>query len=310
MNALRHRENNDDKRMELTEHLGELRTRLIRSIWYLVIGAVVAYQFFPFLYGLLYKPLEKEVAVLNHSRIQKELHAQDKDGDPFLLLPVALTDPPTKDDYVRLEKALIWLREHPTLTPLTSVVFHNFYEPFTVRITISVLFGFILVLPLVVWELAQFIMPALTLQERKPLRVLVPLSSFLLISGVAVAYATMFYAMGWFLGYLDDFPQGAVLMQDPNDYVIFLVKMMAAFGIAFQLPVVLMAFAYTGLVTSKGLIKNWRWGVLIAFLGGVLTPANDPMSWILMVVPLLILYFGSVFLVKYVERLKAKARPV
>ena len=71
-----------------------------------------------------------------------------------------------------------------------------------------------------------------------------------------------------------------------------------------------MGGAFMGLVTSKGLIKNWRWGVMIAFLGGLFTPANDPMSWLLMCGPLLLLYFGSIILVKMVEKSRAKQQPV
>jgi sec-independent protein translocase protein TatC len=52
---------NDEKRMELTEHLAELRTRIIRSLWYLLVGAILAYQFFSPLYGFLYRPLEREM---------------------------------------------------------------------------------------------------------------------------------------------------------------------------------------------------------------------------------------------------------
>jgi len=301
-----------EKRMELTEHLSELRSRIIRSLWYLVIGAIIAYNCFQPLYGLLYRPLEKEITRLNKIQIQKQIDAQGKQaGDlkaEVFVLPHATHDPPTKEEFNQLADAVDWIRRHPVATPLMSIVFKNFHEPFMVRLTIGVIAGFILVLPLVVWELVMFIAPALTPQEKKPLRLLVPLSIFLIICGIAVAYATMFYAMGWFLSYLDDFPQPAVLMQDPNDYVMFFIKMMAAFAIAFQLPVILMGGAFLGFVTSKGLTKHWRWGVIIAFLGGLLTPANDPMSWILMVVPLLILYFGSIGLVKWVEM--ARPKPV
>ena len=302
-----------EKRMELTEHLGELRTRIIRSLWYLALGAVIAYQFFGPLYGVLYRPLEKEMVRLNQVRIEKQIGEQgDLAGKlkaDILIIPHATHNPPTQEEFNRLADAVDWIRKHPVATPLMSIVFKNFHEPFLVRLTVSILAGFILVMPFVVWELAMFISPALTPQEKRPLRMLVPLSVFLMAGGIALAYTTMFYAMGWFLSYLDDFPQPAVLMQDPNDYVIFLVKMMAAFAIAFQLPVVLMGGAFMGFVTSKGLVKHWRWGIIIAFLGGLLTPANDPMSWALMVIPLLLLYFGSIALVKYVEKLKARQKP-
>jgi sec-independent protein translocase protein TatC len=303
-----------DKRMELTEHLGELRGHIIKSIWYLILGAIIAYQFFGPIYGFLYRPLKKEMTLLNHERTLKEIKQQIEEAPealrPYLLNPpLATHDPPTKAEFNHLVDVMEWERQHPLQTPMMSQVFHTFYDPFMVQLKVSMLLGFILVMPLIVWEFTKFILPALTPQERKPLRMLVPLSAFLLACGIVIAYITMFFAMHWFLGYLDNFPQPAILMQDPNDYVIFMLKMMAAFGVAFQLPVVLMGLAYTGLVTSKGLIKQWRYGLVISVLGGVFTPANDPMSWALMVFPLLALYFGSYFLVRHVERIKARSKP-
>jgi len=301
----------DDKRMELTEHLGELRTHIIRSLWYLVIGAVVCYNLFAPLYGAMYKPLEHELSKRILEQSKKNVRHEgkpDANGD-VLILPTAQHDPPTRAEFQQLVDAVEWVYEHPAARPYMGIVFQNFYEPFTVKVTIGVIFGFILTSPLVVREFALFLLPALTPAERKPLKALVPLSVFLLICGITVAYFTMFFAMGWFLSYLDDFPKGATLMQNPNDYILFFVKMMAAFGIAFQLPVVLMGGAFMGIITSKGLIKNWRWGVMIAFLGGLLTPSNDLMSWALMCGPLLILYFGSILLVKMVENSRAKQQP-
>jgi sec-independent protein translocase protein TatC len=300
--------------MELTEHLGELRGHIIKSIWYLILGAIIAYQFFGPIYGFLYRPLAKEMKQLNELRTKREIAQQIEEAPealrPYLVsLPYAAHDPPSKADFDHVIDVIKWERLHPLQNPMMSQVFNTFYEPFMVQLKVSMLLGFIIVMPLVVWEFTKFILPALTPQERKPLGMLVPLSAFLLTCGVVIAYVTMFFAMHWFLGYLDNFPQPAILMQNPGDYVIFMLKMMAAFGVAFQLPVLLMGLAYMGLVTSKGLIKQWRWGLVISVLGGVFTPANDPMSWALMVFPLLGLYFGSFFLVRYVERIKAKSKP-
>lgn len=293
----------DEKRMELTEHLGELRTRIIRSIWYLVLGAIITYQFFAPLYGLLYRPLEREMKRLNVERVRTA------DRELFVMPQFATSDPVRKQDYDVLVNAFVKSRENPSTSQVMSIVFRNFHEPFMVRLEISILYGFILVLPFVIRELALFILPALTPQERKPLRLLVPISTLLLAFGVSVAYVTMFYAMRWFLSYLDDFPQPAVLMQDPNDYIIFFVKMMAAFGLAFQLPVVLMGLAFVGIVTSKGLKKHWRWGVVLAAAGGLFTPSNDLFSMALMAIPLLMLYGLSIFLVQLVEKMRGQNHP-
>ena len=292
-----------DKRMELTEHLGELRSRIMRSIMYAVVGAIIAYQFFPMLYGALYKPLSQEMNRQNTTR--------QNIVNPVLPLSHEAKGPvPTKEEFDNLYRDYLNLRDNPPARPVMSIVFRGFQEAFLVRVSVSMIFGLVLITPLVLWELAMFITPALTPTERRPLRLLIPVSVFLMASGIAVAYTTMFYAMHWFLSYLDDFPQPAVLMQDPNDYILFFVKMMAVFGLAFQLPVVLMGGAFAGLITSKGLIKHWRWGFVIAALGGVFTPANDMFSIALMAGPLLLLYFGSILLVKIVEKMKAKNKPV
>ncbi len=290
---------------------GELRTRIIRSFWYLVVGALIAYQFFQPVYDFMYKPLDQEIHRLNIARGKKEsLRLVKTEKPPFdpLHMP-APHDPPTAQDLKDRDAMIAWIFTHPASTPMIGGAFKSFAGPFMVQLELSVIMGFILVTPLIIKEIALFILPALTPEERKPLGLLMPVSIFCLILGVVVAYLTLFYAMGWFLSYLDNFPQGSTLLQDPGEYVLFFIKMMAAFGFAFQLPVVLMAGAFVGMITSAGLIKHWRWGIVIAVLGGILTPSNDMISMALMSIPLLLLYFASIYLVKIVEHMKAKKHP-
>ncbi len=304
-------EHGDDKRMELTAHLQELRTRIMRSLIYLIVGAVLAYFFFTPIYGFLMRPLKTTMDRLNQERITRQLADKTRLGaashDIFVLPdPIRAGEVVTAEKFNELRLAVDWVRRHPVSTPLMGNVFRGFHEMFLVQLEVSILIGFILTIPLVIWELAQFVTPALTREERKPLRVLIPISVFLMLCGVTVAYCTLYFAMAWFLSFLDSFSADAALLQDPNDYVMFFIKMMAAFALAFQLPVVLMGGGYLGLVTSSGLAKNWRWGIVIAALGGLLTPANDLPSMALMAIPLLLLYFSSIFLVKMVEGWKAK----
>ena len=114
---------------------------------------ILAYQFFSPLYGLLYRPLDKEMHRLNQERIHKA-------SDEVFIVPHARHDPPTKEDFDALADAVKWVHEHPVAIPLMSIVFRNFHEPFMVRLKISIIYGFILVLPLVVRELTLFILPA------------------------------------------------------------------------------------------------------------------------------------------------------
>jgi sec-independent protein translocase protein TatC len=298
------RDANPDKRMELTEHLGELRTRILRSMMYLVVGAVIAYQFFTPLYAFLSRPLSIEL-----DRQKTQIAATNEKGK--FEMPPEPKGEPTREDYVKLRQAVEWLYNNRAdgTSPTASMVVSNFWEPFMLRLTMSIIFGFLLVSPLILWELGLFIAPALTPQERRPLRFLLPISVVMMIAGMSVAYFTMFYAIGWFLSYMSDFPPPISLMQKPNDYAMFLLKMMAVFGLAFQLPVVLTGGAFIGIVTSKKLVKGWRYGVLLSALSALFIPTNDLVSMIVIACSILVLYFGSIFLVRIVERMKGNQKP-
>lgn len=244
------KEKNEEKRMELTEHLGELRARIIRIFLWLVIGTIVSYIYFKPIYALLFRPMQ------------------------------------------------VALRAHPDW----KIIFTQFTQPFFVVLQISAIAGLIMVFPLITMELWGFVGPALTKEEKRPLRYIAPFSVCLFAAGVLLAYWVAQFAIGWFIGFVDLFPN-AVLYQDPKAYVIFMLKLMGAFGVTFQLPVVLMFFAWVGLLRSQTMKRSWRTAVVgIAILGLLVTPSNDVFTMLMMIVPVTILYLGSIFLVQIVER--------
>ncbi|GEM_PF-2837370 len=294
----------DERRMELVEHLGELRTRLMRSILYLILGAIIAYQFFTPLYALLYKPLQREMKVQNAIAATKQKASADNGIFPLPLEPKGETI--TRDEYLSLRNAVIWLHAHPGTGNQVAMGFTKFWEPFMLRLKLSIIFGFILTAPFILWEITQFIAPALTAEEKRPLRLLMPVSVLMMASGVTLAYSIMFYAIRWFLSYMDDFPPPNSLLQNPQDYVLFFVKIMAVFGLVFQLPVILSGGAFLGLISSKGIIKNWRYGILLAALSGLFIPTNDLVSMTAIATAVIVLYFGSYFLVRGIEISKAR----
>ena len=306
--------NENDKRMELTEHLSELRTRLMRCMLYLIAGSILGYVYFGVIFDFLEKPLTKELNHLNQVRAERIVKNPNKSTNDTFILPTPLKpgESVTVDKVNELISTLDWLHKHPGSVNQAGQVFNSITGPFLVKLKLGIIVGFILVTPLLVWEAAMFVTPALTPTEKKPLRFLIPLSVSLLVFGIIIAYITLFFAIGWFTSFLDDFSQ-TTLLQNPEEYVMFVFAMMASFGIAFQLPVVLMGGAYLNLITAKGLIKNWRWGIVIAALGALFVPSNDIPSMVLIAVPLLILYFGSIVLVKMVEmgreREKRKSAP-
>jgi sec-independent protein translocase protein TatC len=121
---------------------------------------------------------------------------------------------------------------------------------------------------------------------------------------VTCAYLILPSAFSWFAGFIGE---GAVLNQSPVKYITFVVKMLLAFGVVFQLPVVLMFLAWVGIVTSDMLKQNWRSAVVMtSIVAAVATPSNDAFTMVMMAIPLAILYFASIWLVKIVERMRAR----
>lgn len=245
----------DDREMELWEHLAELRSRIVRSLLYIVIGAVICWIIYPSLQRFIQAPL----------------------------MPL-------------IQKYHI------------KMVFRHITGPFMLKLQVSIIGGLILALPFLTMELWGFVAPGLTPDERKGFYFVVPLSLFFFFLGVATAYFILPSAFGYFAGFLVD-PHGdfSTIYQDPVLYWTFVMKMLLAFGIVFQLPVVLMFLAWIGLITSDMMKKNWRHAiVLCSVIGAVATPSNDAPTMLMMVVPLIILFFGSIWLVAFVERLRAK----
>jgi sec-independent protein translocase protein TatC len=188
-----------------------------------------------------------------------------------------------------------------SLVPPGTLVFHSFLEPFLLRLQLSLYGGLVIGAPLVVMEAWGFVAPGLTASERRPVRLIAPFSVFLFALGGALAFWVMRAAVIWFLSYLSDFP-GAVLLQDPEDYIFFVVKMVLVFGLMFQLPVVMIGLGKIGILRSTMLIKYWRHTVVgITALAMIVTPSNDPFSMIVMAVPMVFLFLISIWLVKLVE---------
>ncbi|HET6456634.1 MAG TPA: twin-arginine translocase subunit TatC [Armatimonadota bacterium] len=173
-------------------------------------------------------------------------------------------------------------------------------EGFTIKMQISMLIGVILALPLVTMEGWKFVAPGLTKQERKAVKLVGPLSIFLFAGGVIVSYLILPMGFKWLLA---QFPTGVKFLPKIGPNLIFILKMLLAFGLTFQLPIILMFLGKVGIVNSKMLIAHWRQAVVVlAIIAAVVTPSGDAFTMGMMCVPLLVLYVLSIGLVKIVER--------
>ncbi|MDR3709825.1 MAG: twin-arginine translocase subunit TatC [Capsulimonadaceae bacterium] len=249
----------DDKKLDLTEHLDELRRRIVRAAAYMLLGFVFVYGKYDALFRAVASPLEGGL---------REIARHAANGATF---------------------------------PPGTLVFSDFTGPFMLRIHLSMIGGVIVAVPFIVLEIWGFVEPALTPSERKPFRLMAPFAVFLFLCGLALGYTVLPFAVRWFLSFLADYPN-AVLLQDPQNYIVFFAKILLAFGLVFQLPVVLVALGKFGLVRSRTLVQYWRYVIVaITVLAMLISPSADPTSMLLLAVPLAVLFALSIGLVKLVE---------
>lgn len=195
------------------------------------------------------------------------------------------------------------LRSQETKLPQGSIfAFQNITEPFFFKLKVSFILGLMIAMPLIMREIWGFISPALTPRERRTAALLAPFSAFLFAIGVGLGYFIMPAALRFFVGFLDEY-QGTVLMQNPGQYIFFVVRMMLAFGLGFQLPIVMMFLAKVGLMTPEVMWRSWRYAlVAIAAAAALITPSGDAFSMMAIGAPMSILYFLSIFFVARIAK--------
>lgn len=179
-----------------------------------------------------------------------------------------------------------------------TIHFANPIDPFVAYLKIAIIVGLLIASPWIFWQIWQFIAPGLYRREK---RYAIP---FVFIS-------TFFFAGGAFFGYIVVFPLGfetflsmAGMLPDKTinlhptimitEYLAFATRMLLAFGVVFELPVIISFLAMAGLVNWRQLLRFGRWWVLVAAVISALLTPPDIASQMLMILPLVILYFFSV----------------
>ncbi len=182
-------------------------------------------------------------------------------------------------------------------------------DPFSVYLTASLIVGVILALPVILYQAWAFLSPALHRHER---RVVVPIlvgATALFLSGVSLAYFVVLpLALPWLMG----FSTGSLEpMLTVHDYVGFVMTLSLAFGVAFELPIVILALAALGIVTPAMLIKYRRHAIVgCVFIGAFLTPGDLVWTTIAMAIPLYFLYELSIVLAILMQRRRARSAAV
>ena len=181
-------------------------------------------------------------------------------------------------------------------------------EPFFITLKLAVTCGFLLALPVVVYQVWAFLSPALLPSEK---RVIVPslyLGLVLFAVGVAMAYEIVLpMTLSFTMGFQTESLEQAIVI---GEYLSVVTRLLLSFGVVFELPIVVMVLSALGLVTPEFLASKRRHAIVgITILAALLTPGDVITVTLMMMVPLVILYEFSIVLSRMVYRRRLAEAP-
>jgi sec-independent protein translocase protein TatC len=194
--------------------------------------------------------------------------------------------------------------------PGRKMIFTALTEAFFTYIKVSFWAAICLSFPVVAIQVWKFVAPGLYKNERKAFLPYLCATPLLFAMGASLAYFVVIpYAFRFFLSFETPGTDGSLpIVSEPkvNEYLSLVMTLLFAFGVAFQLPVLLTLMARAGLITSAGLISKWRYAVVGMFaVAAVLTPP-DIVSQVSLAIPLILLYGVSILSCRMVEKARAK----
>jgi sec-independent protein translocase protein TatC len=300
-----------EDRLSLVEHLDELRTRLIICGVTLVVAFGICFWQNHALLNVLNKPLqETSNAISSGGRLSQtarqatlQRHALQQLGGAVTTLSQGATNlPPAQrakfDAQLRAYNATV--AQLPLTIPQRAPVTLGVGEPFTVTLTNAFWFAVIFSLPIILYQIYAFVIPAFSPRERRvalPLMAMIPI---LFIGGVLFAYFLVLPPAIGFLQHFND--QSFDVLVQARDYYKFELLTIVAVGIIFQVPIGMVALNRAGILSAARLRRTWRYAVVIIAIVAALLPGVDPVTTLLEMIPLLALYLLSILLLTWLDR--------
>ncbi len=169
-------------------------------------------------------------------------------------------------------------------------------EPFFTTVEVAAYGAMVLSLPIILYQLYAFVIPAFSPQEKNVVRPYLLAMPLLFLAGIAFAYFVVMPAAITFLLNFNDTQFNTQLRA--KDYYGFLGILTVVLGLLFQMPIALLAITRLGVVTPDQLAENRRYAIFIISVVAAALPGGDPVSMILIMIPLVILYEASVILAR------------
>lgn len=268
----------DGKTMSLVEHLTELRQRLLWSVFALVVGMGVAWNYSGSLLAFVERPLSGHTYLVE---IKAKVYAAMKSRLPGVY------------ERYNLGEDLTGRRQEDRKLNYSAPL-----EPFFVQIKISMIAGAVLALPVMLYQMWRFVAPGLTRKER---RLVVP---FITVGTVSFCVGALFFLLiiwpviiNFSLSYESD---GLRSWFNLTAYVNFCLRLILIFGLVFELPVVSMILARIGLVTSAFLARQRKFAVLASAI--VAAFHADLITMFVVWIPLYVMYEVSIWVARIFGR--------
>jgi sec-independent protein translocase protein TatC len=187
-----------------------------------------------------------------------------------------------------------------------TLIYTGLPEAFFTYLKVAFLTGILAASPVILYEFWMFVAPGLYQKERRLLGPVVVLSSLFFIGGALFGYFLVFpWGFKFFLGFATDTIRPLPSMRE---YFGFSAKLLLAFGLVFELPLVLTFMARLGIISVEFLKKNRKYAILLFFVGAAILTPPDVITQIMMAVPLMVLYEISIIGAKLFGRQKTKEK--
>jgi len=186
----------------------------------------------------------------------------------------------------------------------TLIVNQGIASPFTLALKVSALAGLVMSAPIWLWQLWAFIVPGLLAKEKKWALIFIGAASPLFAAGVAVGYVVMPKGISVLLGFTQ---AGVANLQDLNQYLSFLMRVMLVFGVAFLIPLVVLMLNILGVIPARYLSKYRTYVIFGTFVfGAIATPSTDPFSMLALAAPMTVLFLAAEVIAHLLDRRKAR----